>query len=295
MIKSDILYQIDLRLREIKQTNKDFGGVSIILFGDPLQLKPVMGRYPWQPPISQKYQEVYCIQSLWSLFEPIILRTNHRQGDDKEYSEILNRIRENKQTDCDLEKLRLRVVPRTFDKIPEDRIYVFVRNRDVNEKNEEFLENLEGDLISVEAFVQHPTLKNYKPKIENTGNIANTNLQQTFKFKVGCKVMLTYNLNTCDSLVNGSHGVIIEIGYNDKSKISEIHVDFKNKCGKETAKKYPDLEKKYGVPVVPIKMYEAVYRIGRENVGVKSTATAVQYPLKLAFSVTSHKVIFHQS
>ena len=34
MIKSDLLYQLDLRLREIKQKdNKLFGGVSIFLFG----------------------------------------------------------------------------------------------------------------------------------------------------------------------------------------------------------------------------------------------------------------------
>lgn len=76
----------------------------------------------------------------------------------------------------------MRVFPKNYDKIPEDRIHLFVRNVDVNEKNEQFLEDLDGEMFEVEAFVQHPTLKNYKPKIENTGNIANTNLQKVFKF-----------------------------------------------------------------------------------------------------------------
>ena len=46
MLKSDMFYQLDLRLRELKQdTEKPFGGCSIVLLGDILQLKPVMGRY----------------------------------------------------------------------------------------------------------------------------------------------------------------------------------------------------------------------------------------------------------
>ena len=38
MMKSDQLYQIDLRLRELKQNNKVFGGIAICLLGDPAQL-----------------------------------------------------------------------------------------------------------------------------------------------------------------------------------------------------------------------------------------------------------------
>ena len=38
MMKPEILYRMDLRLREIKQNNRDFGGVAIFLFGDILQV-----------------------------------------------------------------------------------------------------------------------------------------------------------------------------------------------------------------------------------------------------------------
>ena len=48
MVKVDTLYQIDIRLREVKGVSKPFGGVSVILLGDPLQLRPVRGGYPWE-------------------------------------------------------------------------------------------------------------------------------------------------------------------------------------------------------------------------------------------------------
>ena len=38
MMKPEILYRVDLRLKEIKQNDKDFGGVAVFLFGDILQV-----------------------------------------------------------------------------------------------------------------------------------------------------------------------------------------------------------------------------------------------------------------
>ena len=103
--------------------------------------------------------------------------------------------------------------------------------------------------------------------------------------------MVTYNLNTIDSIVNGAMGTVVGVKLNEKNQVVEIHVNFTNSLhGRETAKKFPELLEKYRVPVVPITRYEAVFRLGRDNVGVKSTATAYQFPLKLSFSVTSHKV-----
>ena len=41
MVSSTMLYQIDRKLQELKQNGQPFGGVSLLLFGDPMQLKPV--------------------------------------------------------------------------------------------------------------------------------------------------------------------------------------------------------------------------------------------------------------
>ena len=42
MVRANMLYQLDLRLKELKQVyNQPFGGVSVLLFGDLLQLRQV--------------------------------------------------------------------------------------------------------------------------------------------------------------------------------------------------------------------------------------------------------------
>ena len=94
MIKSDLLYQIDLRLRELlERIDEPFGGCAVFMFGDVLQLRPVMGRYIFEIPRSDNYHASFYIESLWETFDVIQLLTNHRQGEDYVYAEILNRIR----------------------------------------------------------------------------------------------------------------------------------------------------------------------------------------------------------
>ena len=46
MVKSDMLYRLDLRLQEItERVGIPFGSIAIFAFGDMMQLRPVMGRF----------------------------------------------------------------------------------------------------------------------------------------------------------------------------------------------------------------------------------------------------------
>ena len=105
MVKSDMLYQLDLRLQEItEKVGVPFGGLAIIAFGDMMQLKPVMGRYICEEPINMDFRMTYKIQSRWNMFNSLILELNHRQGEDKPYADLLNRIRVGTQTQDDLDQ-----------------------------------------------------------------------------------------------------------------------------------------------------------------------------------------------
>ena len=93
MVKADMLYQLDLRLREITdQPNIIFGRILVIVLGDIMQLKPCKGRHIWAEPRNPDFTLAYNVNSHWKQFDVVLLETNHRQGKDKQYADLLNRI-----------------------------------------------------------------------------------------------------------------------------------------------------------------------------------------------------------
>ena len=74
MVKADQLFQLDMRLREVKQKpNKLFGGVSIFAFGDMLQLKPCLGKYIFQEPVCEEFKIPFYSLTHWQSFSIINL------------------------------------------------------------------------------------------------------------------------------------------------------------------------------------------------------------------------------
>ena len=143
MIKADMLYQLDLRLKEVKvKPDLDFGGVSIFLFGDILQLRPVRAMYIMQEPKSEMFLLAFLISSLWHKFNVIILRQNHRQGKDKKYADLLNRARIGNLTKEDLELLESRVKSLNDQTIPLEALVVTCTNAAVNRINDERLSTI---------------------------------------------------------------------------------------------------------------------------------------------------------
>ena len=103
MMKSDQLFQLDQRLKDIKQKpNIDFGGISVILLGDITQLPPVQGKFIFDEPACDKYRSGDAWDPLSEKFSVINLVTNHRQGSDKDYADLLNRMRIGECTDDDI-------------------------------------------------------------------------------------------------------------------------------------------------------------------------------------------------
>ena len=94
MVKADMLYMLDLRLQELKEKiGIPFGGVGVIVFGDLMQLAPCMGRYVFQEPANPEFQITHNVANRWEMFSSVLLEINHRQGKDKTYADLLNRIR----------------------------------------------------------------------------------------------------------------------------------------------------------------------------------------------------------
>ena len=293
MLKADMLYQLDLRLRELKQRdNVPFGGCSVVLVGDLLQLAPVRGKYPFQSPSHKRYNIAHAISPLWDEFKPLVLRENHRQGEDKTFADILNRISRGCQTESDLAILSTKTMSKNDPSLPDDAVFIFSINADVNEQNNIFLATLEGDEVILDAIVRHSTMKNFKPQIEKDGSIKGTPLQNQLKVKKGAEVMLTHNIDTCDGLTNGAFGKIVDFSHHPSKKVKHILIQFYNEnVGRNRRKKYPNYSSMYpGKHVTPIGLHESHYNIESKFSTTGSKAVAINFPLKLSFAVTSHKV-----
>jgi DNA replication protein DnaC len=109
LVDSDMLYKIDLRLREITQLGVPLGNIAIFVLGDLMQMCPISGRFIFLEPRNIQFFLTSEMDPLWSKFECINLEINHRQGEDKDYADMLNRIRVGKQTSEDIQKLKERV------------------------------------------------------------------------------------------------------------------------------------------------------------------------------------------
>ena len=152
MVKADMLYQLDLRLQEIKEKiGIPFGGISIICFGDILQLQPVCGKYIFDRPQNSAYHLTYELDSRWHKLQVINLEVNHRQGNDKNYAEMLNRIREGKQTKADIEKLRERIRQPGHPDLNEVSLYIVCKKKECARINTQYLDNLPCNDINVKA------------------------------------------------------------------------------------------------------------------------------------------------
>ena len=81
----------------------------------------------------------------------VMLITNHRQGEDREYADILNRIRVGNIQEDDVKRLEERVRPINHSDIPNEALVVSCKNQGVNVINEEKLALLPGTEYSVET------------------------------------------------------------------------------------------------------------------------------------------------
>ena len=126
--------------------------MALFCFGDLLQIKPVKGRYIFQDPKSEDFQLANAVRPHWRNFQIINLEENHRQGNDKSYADILNRIRIGKQTDKDIQELQKRVRKKEHPDLKDEKaLFLFGKNKPVNEMNDKRLLKMTGPLITIEA------------------------------------------------------------------------------------------------------------------------------------------------
>ena len=188
--------------------------------------------------------------------------------------------------------LQTRVVNRNDKSILKDALYISGTNVVVDQINTHRLDELEGPTIELNALVFSDTRGKFEPPLDNKGDIKGTTLQYRLRFKKGCRVMLKYNIDVTDGLTNGSQGTLIDIERNTDWKIQYLLVLFDK--GASGAKRRQSIQHTSFLPnVTPMECIEKIFSLSKKSMNAFSTATAIQYPVRLAYAATAHKIQGH--
>ena len=237
--------------RTIRQNDKPFGGIQVILCGDFFQL----------PPINRTGGRTggFAIYSnAWKLAEFTIcyLEENHRQKND-ELSEILNALRADDLRRKHAQSLldRIDIEPNfESDDFSKNLTELHTTNIDVDKINEQKLAELEGEEFH---FVQTTTgAKNYVETLQKS-----VLAPELLRLKKGALVMAVKNAQN-RQYVNGSIGEVIDF---------------------ERLTDYPIVQFRNG------KIITMAPETWEMRDGEKKRASIMQIPLRLAYAITVHK------
>ena len=146
MVGAKIFNQIDRRLRQIFKNNIPFGGVSVLAFGDFIQLRPVGDSYMFQNDKSNNYADLTG-SYLWSLFKYYKLTEIMRQNDDLEFANALLGIVYGNMTPEQIKLMESRCFTSVSDEIIKKSINLYYRNDDCDKLNSKILKSLSTEGI----------------------------------------------------------------------------------------------------------------------------------------------------
>ena len=261
MVRADVLDNIDKFLRINRMSDKPFGGVQLIMFGDLFQLPPVVSTTFEKQYFNTVYKSPYFFSSHVLkpdifYYEMINLHHVYRQ-DERHFINLLDSIRLNNIDFDEIQELNER-----YTEPPEDTRYLVTLtsiNATANSIN----------LNKLNALPEEKYL--FQARID--GNFENRNFptELILQLKKGAQVMFVKN-DGQKRFVNGTIGIISDINSNS------IKVLIEDTNGMET-----EIE-------VEQQDWEMI-KYDYVNNEIKPVVTGVftQYPLKLAWAMTIHK------
>ena len=245
----------------------------------PDWLQPTKARYVFEEPTNGEHALAYKLRDLWRLFTVINLEENHRQGEDKVYGDLLNRVRTATHTEEDIATLQTRVCPRSDPTLDSNALHIYGTNAKVNARNKAKLTEIEGRLYNIKAKNSSRTVRTFHTN--NAGCIRNTPFLDTLMLKIGCEVVMVHNVDTLDGLTNGCRGVLVDVEMGDeivRRLVVQLHNPEHGRLARQRnpCKRFPK--------ATYIDAIHWTYLLGG------ATATIFQFPVKGAAAITSHKI-----
>lgn len=257
MVNADLLDAMDRSLRQARQKpHAAFGGVQVVMFGDPYQLAPVPGDPEERAYFADRYASMWFFDArVWSEADLLIyeLGTIHRQHE-LEFKQLLTAVRHGEVTPEMGQRLN-QVGQRTP---PEDgAITLATTNATVTRINGSALARLPGRALTAVAEVSGEFGGRAFPADER------------LELKVGAQVMFLRNDTGGDGRwVNGTIGEVVKI-----SDTVTVEVDG------ERHEVLPSTWERYRYSYNPV----------TKTLDKDVVAEFTQFPLRLAWAVTIHK------
>ncbi|WP_114748371.1 ATP-dependent DNA helicase [Pleomorphovibrio marinus] len=260
MVRVELLDVIDSILRVYrKKLQVPFGGVQLILIGDPFQLPPIVKNTDWEY-LSKHYSSRFFFSSKgFQELNPvhIELQKIYRQKDEH-FKGLLNRVRENLHTYGDLKLLNETVKKYKFGLLDQGYILLGTHNAAITEINNKKLDALSGKEIEYKGVFKDtfpPSLVPFEP--------------MDIKLKVGAQVIFLRN-NSEEGFYNG---MIAKVTHLEEKTIT---VQTRGRRSIEVHREvWENIEFKFN---------EKENKVDAEVIG-----TFTQFPLKLAWAITVHK------
>lgn len=259
MVRPDVLDQIDLILRTIKDSTFPFGGVQLLLIGDLSQLSPIIRDEEWSM-LSRYYASPYFFSSQVMQKTPYVrieLSQVFRQKE-QDFVNILNEVRNQVISPSSLELLNARYRPDFKPNAEDPYITLTTHNGIAQQINNEYLEALAGQEFEFTAIISGDFPKDAYPT------------ETSLKLKVGAQVMFVKNDSSAEKLYyNGKIGTVIKV--EDRTVIV--------KCGSG------DKE----IAVEALQWTNVKYQLDGDSINETNAGSFTQIPLKLAWAITIHK------
>ncbi|HEV7185827.1 MAG TPA: AAA family ATPase [Leifsonia sp.] len=259
MVNADLMDAMDRSLRQARQRPKEvFGGVQVVLFGDPYQLAPVPGDPEERAYFTDTYRSMWFFDAkVWQEAELKIVELVevHRQHE-SDFKYMLNAVRHGQVT----KEIADRLNETGARAAPEDgTITLATRNDTVNRINSVALGRLPGRALTAKA--------------EVSGDFGGRTFpaDETLELKVGAQVMFLRNdagQQDGPRWVNGTIGTVTRIDSNVYVEVDGVIHEVEPAIWEKFKYSYSPATKKLTKDVV---------------------AEFTQFPLRLAWAVTIHK------
>ena len=153
MVRADVMNGIDVSLRRHRECDEPFGGCSLVLVGDLFQLPPVVEKN-LEPYFKRQYGGAYFFDAPAFKKAKFVwreLRHNYRQQD-RDFAEMLDRVRTGEPSDGDLMRLNGRHVS-IAGAPPSDVTRLTTINAIASRTNKDALDALPGDAAEFRALM----------------------------------------------------------------------------------------------------------------------------------------------